>query len=86
MNRDDLIRMAREASGNSKDALLENGDDLVMLYLDELERFAALVAAAERDRIASQWDALHEKYMEDPLRRQMMLSYELVAQMIRGQA
>lgn len=54
--KDDIIRMAREASNNSKDALLENGDDLVMLYLDELERFAALVAAAEREVIAQSLD------------------------------
>jgi len=43
MNRDDIIRMAREAS-------------LVMYDYDHpsLERFAALVAAAERNKVA-QW-------------------------------
>jgi hypothetical protein len=49
MNRDDIIRMAREASNNAS-GLYEENNDLVMLYLDELERFAALVAAAERER------------------------------------
>ena len=41
MNRDDILRMAREALGDL--------DEDVWLFLDdELERFAALVAAAER--------------------------------------
>ena len=38
----------------------------------------------EREKIAQSWDALHAQYMADPLRRQMMLSYEMVARMIRG--
>lgn len=97
MTREDIIRMAREA-GFSEWAVQTPQD---------LERFAALVAAAERERvtfelvneaqravqeavwaerekIAQSWDALHDKYMADPLRRQMMLSYEMVANMIRG--
>ena len=52
MNRDDIIRMAREASNNAKDALLENDDDIALLYVDELERFANLVAAVEREECA----------------------------------
>jgi hypothetical protein len=54
MTRDDIIRMAREASDKSPDTIPERDDDLVLLYLDELERFAALVAAAERERFASE--------------------------------
>lgn len=44
MNREDIIRMAREATVDP----LCGGDhrDLIALNLDELERFAALVAAA----------------------------------------
>jgi hypothetical protein len=77
MTRNDIIRMAEEAGfGANQRATLRL----------KLQRFAALVAAAERERIASQWDALHDKYMADPLRRQMMLSYESMSQMIRGQA
>jgi hypothetical protein len=53
MNRDDIIRMALEASDKSPDTIPERDDDLVLLYLDELERFAALVAAADRERIAA---------------------------------
>jgi hypothetical protein len=53
MTREDIIRMALEASDKSPDTIPERDDDLVLLYLDELERFAALVAAAERERIAA---------------------------------
>ena len=76
MTQDEIIRMAREA-GFSEWAVQTPKD---------LERFAALVAAAKQEQIARQWDALHEQYMADPLRRQMMLSYEMVARMIRGNA
>jgi len=50
MTRDDIIRMAREAGFN-----LEHGFLLRVTGIDEdLERFAALVAAAERNKVA-QW-------------------------------
>ena len=42
MNRDDIIRMAREAGGS-----IDDPSDL--LTLSNLERFAALVVAAERE-------------------------------------
>jgi hypothetical protein len=44
MNREDVIRMAREA-----DILVRNYYDDIGATLQELERFAALVAAAERE-------------------------------------
>lgn len=45
MTRDDIIRMAREAGAHEK--------HLVMyMDFDDLERFAALVAAAEREACA----------------------------------
>jgi hypothetical protein len=43
MNRDDIIRMAREAG---------YGDALSMIHSNALERFAHLVAAAEREACA----------------------------------
>ena len=50
MIRDDIIRMAREAGFN-----LEHGFLLRVTGIDEdLERFAALVRAAERNKVA-QW-------------------------------
>ena len=45
MNRDDIIRMAREAGGSTDDP-----SDL--LLVSNLERFAGLVAAAEREACA----------------------------------
>lgn len=62
MDRDDIIRMAREASNNAKDALLENDDDIALLYVDELERFANLVAAVEREACAKVCEQLGEEY------------------------
>lgn len=48
MTRDDIIRMAREAGfWVSDDGILEGGDDDA-----GFERFAALVAAAEREKVA----------------------------------
>lgn len=46
MNREDIIRMAREA--NIKQAI----ETPHLLMVHELERFAALVAAAEREACA----------------------------------
>lgn len=85
MTRDDIIRMAREAEFEIEETLYGLApcvDGRVIRC--NLERFAALVAAAKQEQLARQWDALHEQYMADPLRRQMMLSYEMVANMIRG--
>jgi hypothetical protein len=56
MNREEIIRMAREA--NIKQAI----ETPHLLMVHELERFAALVAAAEREacaQIAKDWDASH---------------------------
>jgi hypothetical protein len=53
MNRDDIIRMAREAEAWS----LVDHDGITAL-----ERFAALVAAAERERI--RWDSIHSCHPE----------------------
>jgi hypothetical protein len=47
MNRDDIIRMAREAGCDPHDMSVDFSVDL-----DDLERFAALVAAAEREACA----------------------------------
>lgn len=46
MNKDDIIRMAREAG------LSNDFGNLGYPYFPELERFAALVAAAEREACA----------------------------------
>ncbi len=49
MNRDDIIPMAREASG---------GATWWPIHVDILERFAALVAAAEREACAKVCDEM----------------------------
>ena len=45
MTKEDIIRMAREAGGYEK-------HEVLYFTIDDLERFAALVAAAERDACA----------------------------------
>ena len=61
MTRDDIIRMAREA--NIKQAI----ETPHLLMVHELERFAALVAAAEREACAKVCDvlAVHPEYASD---------------------
>ena len=60
MTRDEIIRMAREAGATTgvKDHLNCDGDSVVFVP-DELERFAALVAAAEREecaKVCEEWE------------------------------
>ena len=58
MNRDDIIRMAREACG---DPAWDGGVDWVW---GEVERFADLVAAAEREACAKACDKLGDEYAD----------------------
>jgi hypothetical protein len=58
MNRDDIIRMAREAGYKHPDAV---GDAEDFAYFD-FERFAALVAAAEQKKFCNELAALHDRY------------------------
>jgi hypothetical protein len=52
MTRDDIIRMAREAGMLAVSFNRTSGDTEFSAYTLELERFAALVAAAEREACA----------------------------------
>lgn len=59
MTRDDIIRMAREAGFKAGHLMLTNGGTVPFVSpvsatecLSELERFAAIVAAAEREACA----------------------------------
>jgi hypothetical protein len=52
MNKEDIIRMAREAGANYY-GTGEEGVTAFMLRDEAIERFAALVAAAEREHIIS---------------------------------
>lgn len=61
MNRDDIFRMAREA-GCIPRRHPEHWDDVqVFATPDVLERFADLVAAAERERCILILERLHER-------------------------
>ena len=65
MNQEDIIRMAREVA--DKDKVDPYLNEFVVLTPEELERFAALVAAAEREARARVCDVLtvHPKYASD---------------------
>ena len=51
MNRDDIIRMAREAKGHPYTNKYAPGETAFAFSIDRLEHFVALVADAERERI-----------------------------------
>ena len=55
MNRDDIIRMAKEAGFNQILATTTGADVWIDdgFYLEKMERFAALVAAAEREAVGN---------------------------------
>ena len=66
MNRDDIIRMAREAGIGVKEDLEDWHVPVWHLGIDYLERFAALVAAVEREACAKVLDE-----MADDMAREM---------------
>ena len=65
MNQEDIIRMAREVA--DKDKVDPYLNEFVVLTPEELERFAALAVAAEREACARVCDVLsvHPKYASD---------------------
>ena len=70
MNHDDIIRMAKEAGFNQILATTTGANVWIDdgFYVEELERFAALVAAAERmsDKDDSAWQARFEELIREP--------------------
>ena len=56
LNKDDIIRMAREAGLEQTVSIAPDGSSRIVSCppIEPLERFAALVAAAEREKVA-QW-------------------------------
>ena len=52
LNKDDIIRMAREAGFESHDAIIN--------YPKELQRFAAIVAVAEREACAEVCELMYD--------------------------
>ena len=69
MNRDDIIRMAREA-GCVQDKHYKG--EVIFISNDALERFAALIAAAEREACAQICEKYYTyfgyQYMADDIR------------------
>jgi hypothetical protein len=63
MTRDDIIRMAREAGWKP---LGENPKTEFTFFLDNLERFAILVAAKERETCAQVCESIAEEHAFDP--------------------
>lgn len=61
MNRDDIINMALEAGLHVEveDILSDDFQYAFICNDDDLERFAALVAAAERERLAAKFMEMH---------------------------
>lgn len=58
MNREQIIRMAREAANGGIPR--ETVRECYMLHAEELERFATLVAAAEREECAKLCESLFD--------------------------
>ena len=84
MNREDIIRKAREA-GSSVD------DPADLLTLANLERFVALVIAAEQERCAKVSDSLTKKRLtlQEKQARQGMffvLDWTACGQAVRGKS
>ena len=68
MTRDDIIRMARKAEGHAYTNRYAPGETAFAFSIDRLERFATIVAAAEREACAKVCDA---RYMGDNNREDM---------------
>jgi len=78
MTRDDIIRLAREAGAGEPESLYGRTDYVVMTWF-ELERFAALVSAAEREECAKLCEEMARRH--DDIRRAAL---EVVAEWIRA--
>ena len=65
MNREDIIRMVREVADKDKVDPYSNG--FVVLTPEEMERFATIIVAAEREACAKVCDvlAVHPEYASD---------------------
>ena len=81
MGRDDIIRMAREACDTDKVDAWHNG--FWTLTQEEIERFAALVAAAEREACAKTIDEMH-LYGFDDVREFEIATLQDAAKAIRA--
>lgn len=84
MNRDDIIRMARETGMEYHKAIEEMHSPMTDgVWLEDLERFAALVAAAEREACAKAVDEMH-LYGFDDVREFEIATLQDAAKAIRA--
>ena len=67
MTRDDILRMAREAGFKERNGIVRtmHSSGAWVGINEEIERFAALVAAAEREACAQECDDLARLHRED---------------------
>lgn len=64
MTRDDILRMAREAGLHEDDGVWYSRSDVdADVTTDDLERFAAIVAAEEREACARVCDELDRRWI-----------------------
>lgn len=70
MTRDDIIRMAREVGAGEPESLYGRTDYFAMTEY-ELERFAALIAAAEREACARFVEEGYVRQFENPWREDL---------------
>jgi len=61
MTRDDVIRMAREVADKDTVDPVHGDPPFIVLTPDEMLRFAALVAAAEREACAAECDKIEKR-------------------------
>lgn len=92
MTRDDIIRMAREAGFRAGHIELYNSDPMPFVApcsatdcMPELVRFAAIVAAAERDACAQLCDAEGDEWDSDEVVTEKNYAAHC-AQLIRGRS
>ena len=87
MTRDDIIRMAREAGASQAETRMNPGRPAHSFSMTHLERFAVLVAAAEREACAKTIDEMH-LYGFDDVREFEIATLQDAAKAIRarGQA
>lgn len=62
MDKEDIIRMAREAGWEMDDSCVLEPQVVWYISQGQLERFAALVAAAEREACAKVCESLNEDF------------------------
>lgn len=80
MTRDEIIRMAREA-GAAVGTVMPDGPEIIFPQCMDVERFATLVAAAEREACAKFVEEEYVRQFDEPWRQNLAAAIRA-----RGQA